>query len=144
MMLFKSSYSHSKIWILYTHITGSNISQDILAFMKYKMLQQFLFDYIPFLIEYFQSNFRFIAKLSGKQGISYTSLIPHMHNLLTIGNPNQSDTFVITDDVNTHILSPKVHMKPQVSQCCHSMGFDKYVMIYIHHYNILQNLVLLP
>ena len=54
--------------------------------------------------------------------------------------PRKSDTFVANDECTlTHHYHPKSMVYIRVHPCIYSVGFDKCMMTYIYHYNIIQN-----
>ena len=83
---------------------------------------------------YFQSSFRFTAKLSRK----YMS--PHMYSLPTINTPHQGSTFTTTHEPTLmhHQPKPIVHIRFTLG-VVYSIGLGTCIMTCTHHCSIIEN-----
>ena len=96
-------------------------------------------DSIAYLRLFFQSSFRFTAKLGGKYRFPTYLLPPHMHSLHHYQITHQNGTFVTADEptLKHHNHSQCIDYI-RVLSGVFSMDLDKCIMTCIHHYNIIQ------
>ena len=87
-----------------------------------------------------QSSFGFIAELRRKYRVPVYPC-PHKHTTFSVVNIlHFSGPFVKIDEPTlTHHYHPKSMVCIRVHPCIYSVGFDKCIMTYIYHYNIIQN-----
>ena len=89
---------------------------------------------------FFQSNFRFTAKLKGKQRFLIFSLPPHMHSLphyQHLNIPHHNGMFATLDQLTrTHHYQPESTVHVRV---CSSIGLNKGLMICTHCYGITES-----
>ena len=94
------------------------------------------------LVCFFQSSFRFTAKLRGRyRFFLYTPLPPHMHSFSHYQHPQSGkiDKLALTDHYHPESIWTTWFTLGLSFRIIHSMGLDKCIMKYIHHYSITQN-----
>ena len=87
-----------------------------------------------------QSSFGFIAELRRKYRVPVYPCSPKHTTFSVVNILHFSGPFVKIDEPTlTHHYHPKSMVYIKVHPCIYSVGFDKYIMTYSCHYNIIQN-----